>query len=503
LYIYQYHEESSFLTDLATLFILSGAHSFTIMLLRTNNYGSCRLFRYLILYIFIACAFIWFPRHSEIYSLQDANDSLDSNFPLSETKLWASFMESMILTRPEGLSAKIDIEHPKDININDVIATTKRLDIMHMSEYDIGVSKVAHKTVVNIIPNYVDLVRYQKQSRGIVMVGGGSYSLVLLISLRLLRRTSTLPVEVFLPSEDDYDFHFCEVALKQINARCIIFPKLKNFKIMKYQYKSFALLFCTFEDVLFLDADDFAVSDPSELFDTDPYLSSGLVTWPDYWASTISPLYYVIAGQEQPSLLDRASSESGQILISKKKHADTLLLTLYYNIYGPSLYYDLLSQNCAGEGDKETFIAAAKVFNNTFYQVREAVGAIGFHGKDDDFHGLGMIQYHPIDDWKREKKSQDLQMTVRQTPGARVIFIHQNMAKMHPDTMIENLQEKRMWGSLNQTMERFGMDLESIVWELVIFSACNERPLFKKLEMKEDSCKNLRKYWKNIVNKDK
>ncbi|KAK7679537.1 Golgi alpha-1,2- mannosyltransferase [Cerrena zonata] len=44
---------------------------------------------------------------------------------------------------------------------------------------------------------------------------------------------------------------------------------------------------------------------------------------------------------------------------------------MYYNYYGPDYYYPLLSQGAAGEGDKETFIAAAHKLKLPYYQVKE------------------------------------------------------------------------------------------------------------------------------------
>jgi alpha 1,2-mannosyltransferase len=200
-----------------------------------------------------------------------------------------------------------------------------------------------------------------------------------LVSIQMLRRTNSyLSVEVFLPDEKDYDTYICEEILNDLKARCVVLPKLKNFTIKRYQYKALAILSGSFEDILFLDADNFPLIDPNELFDSDSYTATGLVTWPDFWASSASPFYYYISAQTPTPLRLHATTEAGQILISKRQHAATLLLATYYSLYGPHFYYRFLSQGAPGEGDKNTFLAAAMALNDSHYQIRERVMAIGY-----------------------------------------------------------------------------------------------------------------------------
>jgi alpha 1,2-mannosyltransferase len=91
----------------------------------------------------------------------------------------------------------------------------------------------------------------------------------------MLRRTkSKLPAEVFLPNENDYDYYTCEVIYKELNARCRALSRftLGYQSITRYQFKVFAILLSSFEDVIFLDADNIPVMDPSELFYQKPYI---------------------------------------------------------------------------------------------------------------------------------------------------------------------------------------------------------------------------------------
>ena len=163
-----------------------------------------------------------------------------------------------------------------------------------------------------------------------------------------------MPVELFVKDSTEYKSHICEKTLPELNARCVVLSEVMGLekpkstdntdgvKIKHYQLKSFAVLFSSFEKVIWLDADCIPIHDPATLLTTDPFKSTGLVTWPDYWASTIFPLCFIISHQPELATTDRATTEAGVFLVSKKAHSHTLLLAAYYNYYGPSHYYHLL-----------------------------------------------------------------------------------------------------------------------------------------------------------------
>ncbi|VEU24066.1 DEKNAAC105221 [Brettanomyces naardenensis] len=286
------------------------------------------------------------------------------------------------------------------------------------------------------------------KGEGIVMVGGGRFSWFVLIAVENLRSTgSKLPVEVLIPSEDEYEEYLCEELLPSLNAKCVILtrrlPFLKKFTSILggYQYKSLALLSSSFEKVLMLDADNLAVENPDPLFNSDPFKSYGMILWPDYWKRVTHPDFYKLAtfhlgskrvryiqddltppklyttGEEDPvkdvPLHDREgaipdlTTESGQIMVNKRNHMRSLLLSLYYNLYGPHQYYPLFSQGTAGEGDKETFLAAATYYKEPVYRVKKICDTLGYWMEDPHkFIGVGMIQHDPVIDYKNTREYQ-------------------------------------------------------------------------------------------------
>lgn len=313
-----------------------------------------------------------------------------------------------------------------------------------VSNGDIAKLKKSHTRYVEALGGLV-LPKGSYKGRGIVTVGGGKFSLMALLVVKTLRNLhTTLPVEVFIPPSDEGETELCDEVLPRYDAKCIFLSDIlpesssKNFEFTGYQFKSMALIASSFEDVLFLDADNFPVKSLDQIFDQDPYQSTGFVLWPDFWRRTTHPVYYDIAGIEvdqtkrarycfddltpaevytenlndlsavpfhdlEGSIPD-VSTESGQLMISKSRHLGTILLALYYNVNGPSWYYPIFSQRASGEGDKETFLTAAVFYGLPFYQVKSSTGVEGYHKpKNEGFRGVAMLQHDLNQDYARYK----------------------------------------------------------------------------------------------------
>lgn len=311
-----------------------------------------------------------------------------------------------------------------------------------LSDSEISALKKSHtKFLETMMENWPEnLFKFNKfnnfmKGDGIVYLGGGKYNQLVLLSIKILRENgSRLPVEVIIPYKNDYDIQFCDRVLPTLNGKCKLMtdylPQTFVDKISGFQLKNIALLISSFERILYLDADNIPIRNPDVLFTNAPFTTKHLVVWPDLWRRSTSPHYYTIAGIEVDSnfkvrnsyvdgdergkytdsmyysyhdckgSIPEASSETGQLLINKKIHFQTLILAMYYNYYGPDYYYPLFSQGAAGEGDKETFIAAAHKLDLPYYQVGEfnrEFGPINDNTRKHEFYGMG--QYDPIIDY--------------------------------------------------------------------------------------------------------
>ncbi|KGO54050.1 Alpha-mannosyltransferase [Penicillium expansum] len=383
-----------------------------------------------------------------------------------------------------------------------------RPDILYVPEGDVATMKEAHTGFVNAITDSQPELPYLPDTKGIVSTAGGSYLPVLVISLRMLRRTgSTLPMEVFLADEEEYEQHICDIVLPSLNARCVVLSQIliaAPTQIQKYQFKPFAMLFSSFEEILFLDADAFPLEQPEHLFTTEPFLSKGMVTWPDFWASSVSPMFYDIANYPPPPMDLRQSTESGEVLLSKKSHLRSLLLVTYYNYYGPSHYYPLLSQGAAGEGDKETFVAAATAMHESFYQVSESICALG-HETYGGIAGSAMAQFDPVQDFALTSRG-IWRVRGDDAPAPDVFFIHANFPKFNPATIFEPHEVNpaftdeggytRAWTLPVEVVRGFNskVDVEKGFWEEILWTACELEDKFQSWVGYEGICGAVKEY---------
>ncbi|RLV87629.1 Alpha-12-mannosyltransferase MNN24 [Meyerozyma sp. JA9] len=319
------------------------------------------------------------------------------------------------------------------------VRTTEMLsNYLRLSKEEVDALRASHQSFVNKMPLTVprDVLEHSKvtgymHGDGIVFLAGGRFNQLALVSIKMLRDLgSKLPIEVVVKDWNPLDARFCEDVLPSLGASCKVLDHYLGRdvagKVKSYQLKNLALLISSFQRVLYLDADNLLIKNPDSLFVNEPFVSTGFVSWPDLWRRSTSPSFYNIADipvdsdkrvrnsyfkddpkgtQDPPSLHDcegtipEASSETGQILIDKKKHFPALVLAMYYNYYGFDYYYPLLSQGAAGEGDKETFIAAAHKLNLPYYQVQEFNREFGPMKDSKQHHPFGMGQYDPILDF--------------------------------------------------------------------------------------------------------
>lgn len=333
--------------------------------------------------------------------------------------------------------------HLRENYLDEMVRTKEMLGkYLTLSPDEISSLRESHsRFMTHMMPDWPeDLLKQNKFNQfmkgdGIVYLAGGKYNQLVFLSIKILRSNgSRLPVEVIIPKETDYDIQFCERVLPTLNGKCKLMtdylPRHFNDKISGFQLKNIALLISSFERVLYLDADNLPIKNPDVLFNNKPFTNKHLVLWPDFWRRSTSPTFYEIAeisndpthlvrnsyikgdprgAPHDPSVyslhdtkdsIPEASSETGQLLINKRVHFKTLVLAMYYNYYGPEYFYPLLTQGAAGEGDKETFIAAAHKLGLPYYQVSEFNREFGPMKKDmkkREIYGMG--QYDPIVDY--------------------------------------------------------------------------------------------------------
>ena len=425
-------------------------------------------------------------------------------------RFWSEF-EPLLVTHKPDCPSPIKQENAPTIRFK-TKDPEERPNLLVMPNTDKSKMKNAHHGFLKRILAKPPQLSYVTHSRGIVSTAGGSYLPVLVISLRMLRKTgSSLPVEVFLSDDTEYEPYICDVVLPYLNAQCrMLYTVLKSgpvsSEIQKYQFKPFAMLFSSFEEILFLDADAFPLVDPNVLFTSEPFRNRSMLTWPDFWGPTVSPLYYEIASRKVPPMELRQSTESGEVIISKRTHLKTLLLCAYYNYYGPSHYYSLLSQGAAGEGDKETFVSAAETVGEPFYQVSEPLRALG-HPTEKGLAGSAMVQFDPAEDYNLTQQGEWRVAGNSKAPSPRPVFIHANFPKFNPATVFTEQSVNpafaddgsftRAWTVPEDTIPLLN-DVEREFWREIMWTACELEDKFNTWADYEGICADVMEYWDNV-----
>ncbi|KAL8356662.1 hypothetical protein RB601_001796 [Gaeumannomyces tritici] len=437
--------------------------------------------------------------------------SYEHDRPSSElVQFWTEVLDAMLQLKPNAAPIKkmelppLKFFTPEELKADE---PWTRYDGLELSSRDVEGIRGTHAQFVAVSKQLAPRMPYRRHSRGIVMTAGGKYIGNAILSLLMLRRTgSTLPVQLFLDSPDKYATEMCDTTMVELDVECrsmdAVFkttPQLP--KLKKFQYKVFSILFSSFEDVLFLDADAFPIHNPDHLFDVEPFRSRGMVTWPDFWVSTSSRHFYDIAGIPVPPIETRRSSESGVMLYSRRTHAESLLLSTYYNFYGPDYYYKLLCQGAHGEGDKETFMHAALALNKPFYDVKTNM-QFGGRWINGSYETSAMMQADPMEDYSLNARLTGMakNATFLGITDARYFFIHQNVIKLNMNKLRESMEPawrkdekgypQRLWGDQSRLAETAGFDVEKAMWEEIIQVNCHHSFLAE--------CNQLRRWYKLV-----
>ncbi|KAI5460092.1 mannosyltransferase putative-domain-containing protein [Mariannaea sp. PMI_226] len=436
---------------------------------------------------------------------------------------WGQLADQLYAAEPKGDEIPSPDSLSRDVFDPNGATPKTDVDVLELTSKQFEALQQSHDDYVEGIRHLAPNLPFISHSRGVVITSKGSNFGIAVTAILMLRHIgSKLPIQLFLDSPGKLEWKVCKESLANLQVNCLNlddFLRLPRFfsrktpKLERFQFKPFSILFSSFQHVLFLDADAFPIRKPDNLFDVEPYLSRGLVTWPDFWLPTISPKFYEIARASKPNVtLESRCSESGVMLYDKARHADSLLLAIYYNFYGPKFYYKLHSQGAWGSGDKETFLQSAMVLNNSVWQVKKPPEMFTREGIN---FGSGIWQADPEQDWKlhgrpaqadhsASKKQHRERNPDNDVKITSTMFAHLNRVKIdtrHLSQLVEELLSKkdddkvtRLWGpDANSVIKVAGYDLEKVIWEEVIKVNCGRSLL--------EECERIREYYEKVFGK--
>ena len=238
--------------------------------------------------------------------------------PAVLAQLWKDLEELFDIYPPSPKHIDVPM-HESDLKL----PTKEQMDnFFHLSDKEAASTRASHREVSAKLPPYP---KSQFSGRGVVMLAGGHFSEFAATSLGMLREVgSQLPVEVWMKDETEDISGWCE-ELEKEGMTCRRLSDYMDPGVLRHSYvmKVFTLLFSSFEEILFLDADSAPIQYPDSIFDSQIYEENGAILWPDYWQHTGSPwLPYIIGLSESKSdiLYGERTVESGQIIWNKRRH---------------------------------------------------------------------------------------------------------------------------------------------------------------------------------------
>lgn len=253
-------------------------------------------------------------------------------------------------------------------------------------------------------------------TNGIIMVMYPKLLVSVHATIRMLRsHNCTLPIELWF-LEKEMDLHTIKsnpiLALLTKSYGPVTFHGIKEAQITGFNSKVYAIAYTNLDNVLFLDADNVPVKDPTYLFESPEFIEKGAIFWPDFWhpINTIfniheRSLLWELAGTP---FVDMMEQESGQLLINRAKSSAALQILQLYAFHAPSLF----TRFRLAWGDKDQFRLAWLKTNTSFYFIPHAPGAAGRTNVHGVFCGMTMVQFDPKGD---------------------VLFLHRNAKKLTGD----------------------------------------------------------------------
>ncbi|HEY5957167.1 MAG TPA: hypothetical protein VIV60_11460, partial [Polyangiaceae bacterium] len=230
--------------------------------------------------------------------------------------------------------------------------------------------------------------------KGVVVCGGGKYFTQAWVCINMLRQMGCrLPVELWYLGREELSEAMAQL-LQPLGVRCVDATEVAvrhPARILNgWELKPYAIIHSSFEEVLFLDADNVPIVDVTALFDWPEYKQWGAVFWPDYQRLARDRDIWQICNIP---FRDEPEFESGQVLVNKRTCWRELQVTMHLNEHSDFYYRHVF-------GDKETFHMAWRKcrteYGMTSHPIKTLPGTMCQH----DFAGNVIFQHRNLCKWQ-------------------------------------------------------------------------------------------------------
>jgi len=231
--------------------------------------------------------------------------------------------------------------------------------------------------------------------RGIVICGGGEkYFTCAWVAISMLRKWGCdLPVELWhlgpFEMDDKMRNIMTPLGVTTVDAHEVeIGHPVRS--LGGWELNPFSMIHSSFEEIIFLDADNVVTVDPSFLFDTPQYQETGACFWPDFGRLGRNRDIWKICGIEYR---DEPEFESGQVVLDKRRCWKEIQLTMHLNDHSDFYYKHV-------HGDKETYHMAWHMLGTKYSMPDRGIDALRATMCQHDFEGNRIFQHRNMDKWR-------------------------------------------------------------------------------------------------------
>lgn len=248
-------------------------------------------------------------------------------------------------------------------------------------------------TFIRDAPSYRDGIF---KGRGIVIAASAfhvSLSTGYWVLLESLRRAGCeLPVEVWFPPGES-------PTCSQMNRMQELGATARAHETVftnRFAIKLVSVLLSGFDEVLYLDADQIALRDPSSLFDSTVVKLTGALLWRDFWMKSVAPDIYDVLPNSRELMDYNGTHESGQFLVRKSRVWSALCLALFFNTHATNVFSPLAT-NYMGWGDKEFMFLALTSMRTPFGRIEKPPEHFGLNAPQRvAVYGNAMLQHDNV-----------------------------------------------------------------------------------------------------------
>lgn len=235
-----------------------------------------------------------------------------------------------------------------------------------------------------------------KAGRGIVIAAGGpKLQINAWVCLRMLRHLGCrLPIQCWYLGADErhaaWEQLVAEDAVECLDAHAVR-ERHPHQRLFGWELKPYAIAHSPFQEVLFLDADNVPVVDPTYLFDQPEYRAVGTMFWPDFGRLDRDRLAWRVFGDIP--YRDEPEVESGQLLIDKSRCWRALALCHAYMQHSHDFFFHHV------HGDKEVFHLAWRKLEQPYVMPSRGIDALDGVMCQHDLAGNRVFQHRNMRKW--------------------------------------------------------------------------------------------------------